>query len=96
MFDDKNNINSDLLMRSILENGQEEVPARVWDKVAAGLDASARRKKVALWWRRSAVAGTVAAAAAVRAGRTETVREALRHGRFFPPEKCRGEAESRR
>ena len=67
MFDDKNNINSDLLMRSILENGQEEVPARVWDKVAAGLDASARRKKVALWWRRSTVAGTVAAAAAVAA-----------------------------
>ena len=54
-------------MRSILETGQEEVPARVWDKVAAGLDASARRKKVALWWRRSAVAGTVAAAAAVAA-----------------------------
>lgn len=67
MFEDKENINSDLLMRSILENGQEEVPAHIWDGIASELDAKARRKKVALWWRRSAVvtgAGAIAAAVA--------------------------------
>lgn len=64
MFEERNNIDTDLLMRSILENGQEEVPAHVWEGVSAGLDAIARKKRIALWWKRSAVAGAVAAAVA--------------------------------
>lgn len=64
MFEERNNIESDLLMRSILESGQEEVPAHVWEGVSAGLDALDRRKKIALWWRRGAVAGAVSAVAA--------------------------------
>ena len=65
MFDDQHT-DQDLMFRSILENGQEEVPARVWDGVASGLDQIARRKKVMLWWRSTAV--SVAAAAAVAIG----------------------------
>lgn len=65
MFDDQYT-DQDRMFRSILENGQEEVPARVWDGVASGLDQIARRKKVVLWWRSTAV--SVAAAAAVAIG----------------------------
>lgn len=65
MFEDKNNIESDLMMRSILENGQEEVPAHVWDGVSAGLDKMVHRKVVALWWRRAAIGGVAAAAIAI-------------------------------
>ena len=65
MFDDQYT-DQDRMFRSILENGQEEVPARVWDGVASGLDQIARRKKVMLWWRSTAV--SVAAAAAVAIG----------------------------
>lgn len=62
---EKNNINEfDLMMKSILEEGQEEVPARIWDGVSDGLDRAARRKTVVLWFRRAA-AGVVAAAAVV-------------------------------
>lgn len=61
---DNNHIEQDLMFRSILENGQEEVPARVWDGVASGLDRIAHRKKVVLWWKRAA-ASTAAAAAIV-------------------------------
>lgn len=57
-------MDQDLLMRSILEGGQEEVPSHVWEGVSAGLDKAARRRKVALWWRRAAVGGAVAAAVA--------------------------------
>lgn len=64
MFDD-NHIDSDLLMRSILEGGQEEVPAHIWDGVSAELDKIAARKKVILWWRRAAVAVSAAAVLAV-------------------------------
>lgn len=64
MFEERNNIDSDILMRSILENGQEEVPVHVWEGVSAGLDAIARRKKIALWWKRGAVATAVSAVAA--------------------------------
>ena len=64
---DKNNIfENDLLMRSILEGGQEEVPGHVWDAVSQRLDEAEslkKRRTVALWWRRAGVA--VAAAAAV-------------------------------
>ena len=56
----------DLMFRSILENGQEEVPARVWDGVASGLDQIALRKKAALWFRRAVVG--VSAAAAIATG----------------------------
>ena len=63
---EKNNIfENDLLMRAILEEGQEEVPARVWDGVTEGLDKAAR-KTVFLRWRRAAV-GAAAVAAAVAA-----------------------------
>ena len=61
MFDD-NNI--DKMMKSILENGQEEVPAHIWEGVSAGLDKVARRKAVVIWWRRAAI-GTAAAAVMV-------------------------------
>lgn len=64
MIENNNNMDQDLLMRSILEGGQEEVPAHVWEGVSAGLDMAARRRKVALWWRRAAVGGAVAAAVA--------------------------------
>ena len=33
--------NIDNLMKSMLENAQEEVPAHVWDGVSAGLDKAA-------------------------------------------------------
>ena len=66
MFEEKDNIGNDLLMRAILEQGQEEVPARVWDGVAAGLDRiHGRRRKVTLWWRSAVAAVSVAAAVAV-------------------------------
>ena len=64
MIEDKNNIETDLMMRSILKSGQEEVPAHVWEGVSAGLDKAARRRVVALWWRRSAIGGAIAAAVA--------------------------------
>jgi hypothetical protein len=44
MFDEKNDID----FRSILEGAEEEVPARVWEGVSAGLDKAARGKVVAL------------------------------------------------
>jgi hypothetical protein len=57
--------NIDKMMKSILENATEEVPAHVWEGVSAGLDKAAAKKKVAyIWWRR-AVAGVAAAAVAV-------------------------------
>ena len=62
MFDDNH---MDRMMKSILENGQEEVPARVWDGISEGLDRMERRKSVVLWFRR---AGVTAAAAAVALG----------------------------
>ena len=68
---EKNNIfENDLLMRAILEGGQEEVPAHVWDAVSERLDKveSARPGRTAtLWWRRAgfAVAAAAAAMAAV-------------------------------
>ena len=62
---ENNNINEfDLMMKSILEEGQEEVPAHVWDGISEELDKAARRRTVVLWWRRAA-AGTAAAAAIV-------------------------------
>ena len=64
---EKNNIfENDLLMRAILEGGQEEVPGRVWDAVSEKLDEAAGKKKsktVTLWWRRAGMAVAAAAAA---------------------------------
>ena len=64
---EKNNIfENDLLMREILEGGQEEVPARVWDAVSKGLDKAAVKpsgRTVTLWWRRAGIASAAVAAA---------------------------------
>lgn len=66
MFDDNTNIDQDLMMRSVFENAEEEVPASVWEGVSAGLDKAARTKVAALWWKRAGI-GVAAAAAAVAA-----------------------------
>ena len=67
MFKKENEINDfDQMIKSILDEGQEEVPARVWEAVSEGLDKAERRKAVVIWFRRAAV--SVAAAAAVTAG----------------------------
>ena len=60
MFDDKNDID----FRSILEGAEEEVPARVWEGVSAGLDKAERGKVVALWFRRAGICAAAAAAVA--------------------------------
>ncbi len=62
MFDDNH---MDELMKSVLDSGQEEVPARVWDGISEGLDRIERRKRIVLWVRR---AGVTAAAAAIALG----------------------------
>ena len=65
MFEENDKTNEfDQMMKSILDEGQEEVPARVWDAVSEGLDNAVRRKTVVLWFRRAAV-GLAAAAAIV-------------------------------
>lgn len=69
MFEDKHNIEeTDILMRSILTQAEEEVPEHVWDGISKELDridkANARRP-VVLWFRRSAIAAAAAAAVAV-------------------------------
>lgn len=61
MFDDNHMEESDLLIRSILESGQEEVPAHVWEGVADGLDKAARRRSRVLWLGRAAAVAAVAA-----------------------------------
>lgn len=66
MSEKKNIFDDDLLMREILEGGQEEVPARVWDAVSEGLDKAAAKpsgKTVTLWWRRAGIASAAVAAA---------------------------------
>ena len=65
MFDDNHIEESDLLMRSILADAQEEVPAHVWEGVEGGLAKAARRRTAVLWIGRAV---TVAAAAAVAVG----------------------------
>lgn len=54
----------DLMMRSVLEGAEEEVPARVWEGVSAGLDKAARGKVVALWFKRVGIGAAAAAAVA--------------------------------
>ncbi len=65
MFEDSHNTDFDLLMKSILESGQEDVPERVWEGISEELDSLARRKKAALWWRRAAIGSAAAAVVAV-------------------------------
>lgn len=66
MFKD-NNINEfDLMMKSILDEGREEVPAGVWKGVSEGLDkidASGRKPAVVIWFRRAGYAAAAAVAA---------------------------------
>ena len=64
MFENDHMNDFDLQVRSILEQGKEEVPASVWDGVSAGLDKAARGKVISLWLRRAGF-GVAAAAAAV-------------------------------
>ncbi len=66
MFENNNMEDFDLMMKSILDEGREEVPERVWEGVSAGLDKAARRKTVVLWWKRTAAG--IAAAAVVALG----------------------------
>lgn len=70
MSENNNIFENDLLMRAILEGGQEEVPGRVWDAVSDRLDKAAAvrngSRSVTLWWRRAGIA--VAAMAAAAAG----------------------------
>lgn len=68
MFDEDKYIESDDLMRSILSQGEEDVPAHVWEGISSELDrigGISRRKAVMLWFRRGAVAAAAAAAVAV-------------------------------
>ena len=65
MFDDKNINEFDQMVKSILDEGSEEVPASVWEGVTAGLDKAEKHKTVVLWWRRAAAGAAVAAAVAV-------------------------------
>ena len=76
MFEHDHNMNEfDQMFRSILDEGQEEVPARVWDAVSDGLDKAESRRAVVIWFRRAAVSTAAAAAIAagvIFSGRTET------------------------
>lgn len=64
MFKD-NNINEfDLMVKSILDDAKEDVPAEIWNGVSEGLDKAARKRTVVLWWRRAAAGTAVAAALA--------------------------------
>ena len=61
MLDGQQHNDWDLQMRSILEKGQEEVPAHIWDGISSELDAIARRKKVVVFFRRAAIGLSAAA-----------------------------------
>ena len=59
---------TDILMRSILGDAEEEVPAHVWEGVSSELDrieAARTRKPVVIWFRRAAIATAAAAAVAI-------------------------------
>ena len=64
MFDGQQHNDWDLQMKSILESGQEEVPAHVWNGISSKLDAIAQRRKVIVFWRRAAIGMSAAAALA--------------------------------
>ena len=72
MFDEYRYTETDEMMRSVLSQGQEEVPGRVWEGISSELDkieAAAGRRTVMLWFRRAAVAVAAAVAAVVFIGR---------------------------
>ena len=66
MLDEERHIEeSDLMLRAVLDKGQEDVPAGIWEGVAEGLDRiTARKRAVILWWRRVAICTAAAAAIA--------------------------------
>lgn len=64
MFDGQQHTDWDLQMKSILESGQEEVPAHIWEGVSSELDAIAQRRKTMIFWRRAAIGMSAAAALA--------------------------------
>lgn len=64
MFEDNHMDKDELLLKSILDSGQEEVPSHIWKGVANGLDRIARRRRF-LWIGSSAAAVTAAASLAV-------------------------------
>lgn len=53
--------NFDQMIKSILEEGQEEVPTGIWEGVSSGIDKVERRKKVLVIFRRAAIGAAVAA-----------------------------------
>ena len=55
----------DLLVRSMFEDAEEEVPSRIWDAVSSRMDVPARKPAI-VWWRRAAV--SAAAIAAIASG----------------------------
>ena len=66
MFEEnKNNIDQDLIFRSILEEGTEPAPAHVWDRIEEDLDRIARRRRTVLWFRRTAIGAAAAATLAL-------------------------------
>lgn len=66
MFEEDKYMNEfDRMVKSILDEGREEVPAGVWEAVSEGLDKAAQGKTVVLWWRRAAAGVAVAAAVAI-------------------------------
>lgn len=64
MSEEKKHMQTDLMMRSVIRNGQEDVPAHIWDGIASGLDKAARHRRVLLMWRGAAAASLAAAAVA--------------------------------
>ena len=54
MSDNNKYIEQDNLFRSILEEGQEQVPAHVWNGIEADLNRIASRKRRVIWFGRSA------------------------------------------
>ena len=66
MFEYKYINEFDLMMKSILDEGREEVPAGVWERVSEGLDkvaASQKKPAAVIWFRRAGIAAAAAAAA---------------------------------
>lgn len=62
----------DMMIRSILDEGQEEVPARIWDSINSRLDsietpATEKKTKPVIIWLRNAGVGLAAAAAVATA-----------------------------
>lgn len=70
MFDDNKYTETDDLMRSLLAQGEEEVPPHIWEGVSSELDridAAKTRKVHVLWLRRAVIATAAAAAVAIGA-----------------------------